>query len=70
MRIPFTKDFVPVTFNISKGTSQSLCQPVPGSGWQVRSGDAVGVFASFASLSGREKAKGGKDSKKETPEAS
>ena len=58
VRIPFTKDFVPVTYNISKNTSQSLCQQVQGAGGKCEV-VTPSVFASFASLSGREKAKGG-----------
>ncbi|NNJ73924.1 MAG: D-alanyl-D-alanine carboxypeptidase, partial [Anderseniella sp.] len=63
VRIPFTKDFVPVTYNISKSTSQSLCQQVQGAGGKCEV-VTPSVFASFASLSGREKAKGGKPSAK------
>ncbi len=59
VRIPFTKDFVPVTFNISKTTSKSLCQQVLQAGGKCEV-VAPSVFASFANLSGREKAKGGK----------
>jgi len=63
VRIPFTKDFVPVTYNISKSTSQSLCQQVQGAGGKCEV-VTPSVFASFASLSGREKAKGGKSAGK------
>jgi D-alanyl-D-alanine carboxypeptidase len=63
VRIPFTKDFVPVTFNISKGTSQTLCDQVRGAGGKCEV-VTPSVFASFADLSGREKTKGVKSAGK------
>lgn len=61
VRIPFTKDFVPVTFNISQSTSNTLCQEVLQAGGKCEVVTPA-VFESFASLSGREKANGGKSS--------
>ena len=63
VRIPFTKDFVPVTYNLSKNTSQSLCQQVSKAGGKCEVVTPA-VFASFANLSGRERTKGGKTSGK------
>ena len=63
VRIPFTKDFVPVTFNLSRSTSNTLCQQVSQAGGKCEV-VTPSVFASFANLSGREKARGGKSSGK------
>jgi len=61
VRIPFTKDFVPVTFNISQSTSNLLCQEVLQAGGKCEV-VTPSVFESFANLSGREKANGGNSS--------
>lgn len=57
VRVPFTKDFVPVSFNMSQIDSTSLCQQVRAVGGSC---DVVSpaTFASFANLSGREKSNG------------
>ena len=61
VRIPFTKDFVPVGFGMTQNSSQQLCQQIHAAGGTC---DVVtpAVFASFANLSGREQAKGAKPS--------
>ncbi len=57
VRLPYTKDFVPVSYAMTQADSQALCQAVTASGGSC---DVVApaTFASFASLAGREKAKG------------
>ena len=57
VRVPFTKDFVPVSYNMSQADSASLCQLVQASGGSC---DVISpaTFASFANLAGREKAGG------------
>ncbi len=57
VRVPFTKDFVPVSFNMSQSASVSLCQQVQSAGGSC---DVISpaTFASFANLAGREKSKG------------
>ena len=54
IRIPFTKDFVPVSYRMSENASQTLCREVrnAGGGCEVVT---PAVFASFANLAGREK---------------
>jgi D-alanyl-D-alanine carboxypeptidase len=61
VRIPFTKDYVPVSYRMSQNASQLVCQQVRSAGGMC---DVVSpsVFASFANLAGREKAKGAKPS--------
>ena len=61
VRVPFTKDYVPVSYAMSQTDSQSLCQLVRSSGGNC---DVISpaTFASFADLAGREKAKGSKPS--------
>jgi D-alanyl-D-alanine carboxypeptidase len=63
VRIPFTKDYVPVTFNMSRGNSQSLCEQVRTSGGGC-SVVTPSVFASFANLAGRESSKRGRSGKR------
>ena len=57
VRVPFTKDFVPVSYNMTQSDSTTLCQLVQASGGSC---DVISpaTFASFANLAGREKAKG------------
>jgi D-alanyl-D-alanine carboxypeptidase len=57
VRVPFTKDFVPVSYNMTQSDSTALCQLVQSSGGSC---DVISpaTFASFASLTGREKARG------------
>ena len=57
VRVPFTKDFVPVSFNMSQSASVSLCQQVQAAGGSC---DVISpaTFASFANLAGRENSKG------------
>ena len=57
-RIPFTKDFVPVSYRMTQGASQSLCQEVRNAGGSCEVVTPA-VFASFANLAGREKANSG-----------
>jgi hypothetical protein len=61
VRIPFTKDYVPVSFAMSQNASQSLCRQVQAAGGAC---DVVSpaTFASFADLAAREKGKGAKPS--------
>ncbi len=66
VRIPFTKDYVPVSFAMSQRDSQSLCQQVQSAGGAC---DVVSpaTFASFADLAAREKNKGAKPSQSASP---
>lgn len=66
VRIPFTKDYVPVSFAMSQQASQSLCQQVQAAGGSC---DVVSpaTFASFADLAAREKNKGEKPSQSASP---
>jgi D-alanyl-D-alanine carboxypeptidase len=66
VRIPFTKDYVPVSFAMSQNASQSLCRQVQAAGGAC---DVVSpaTFASFADLAAREKGKGAKPAKPVKP---
>ncbi len=57
VRIPFTKDYVPVSFRLDQTMSQRVCQEVHAAGG-VCEVVSPAVFASFANLAGRESAGG------------
>jgi D-alanyl-D-alanine carboxypeptidase len=67
VRLPYTKDFVPVSYAMTQTDSQTLCQVITASGGSCEVVTPA-TFASFASLSSREKAKGSNPAAA-TPEA-